>query len=136
VEADEDTMLRSTVMSEQARMLVALRSPIGGLGRWWGSNQLSYCCCGISGEGRREEEEEEEGDFPSGSCDANDPDTLIGEVESEEEEEEEEEKEEAVEEPPDEVTRPVRRPKSPAAKRQQKLVEKTSEDALRRGLEV
>jgi hypothetical protein len=52
------------------------------------------------------------------------------EVESEEEEEE------AIEEPPVEASQSARRPESPAAKRQQELVEKTSEDALRRGLEA
>jgi hypothetical protein len=50
--------------------------------------------------------------------------------------EEEEEEDEAVEESPVEATRPARRPESPAAKRQQELVEKTSEDALCRGLEA
>jgi hypothetical protein len=55
------------------------------------------------------------------------------EVESEEEEEEDDE---AVEEPLVEATRPARRSESPAAKRQRELVEKTSEDALRRGLEA
>jgi hypothetical protein len=59
------------------------------------------------------------------------------EVESEEEEEEESEKEK------DEMIaelsvheRPVRRSESRTAKRQRELVQKTSEDALRRGLEV
>jgi hypothetical protein len=55
------------------------------------------------------------------------------EVESEEEEEE---KDEAIEEllvPEDQA---ARRPESPAAKRQRELVLKTSEDALRRGLEA
>jgi hypothetical protein len=57
------------------------------------------------------------------------------EVESEEEEEERD-KDEAIEElpvPEDQVTR---RLESPAAKRQRELVQKTSEDALRRGLEA
>jgi hypothetical protein len=59
------------------------------------------------------------------------------EVESEDEEEEEEkEKDEAVEELPVPEEQAARRPKSPAAKRQRELVQKTSEDALRRGLEV
>jgi hypothetical protein len=53
------------------------------------------------------------------------------EVESEEEEEDE-----AVEELLVQATRPARRSESPAAKRQRELVEKTSEDALRRGLEA
>jgi hypothetical protein len=57
------------------------------------------------------------------------------EVESEEEEKEKE-KDEAVEEllvPEDQA---ARRPESPAANRQQELVQKMSEDALRRGLEA
>jgi hypothetical protein len=58
------------------------------------------------------------------------------EVESEEEEEEEKEKDEAIEELPVTKDRPARRSESPAAKRQRKLVQKTSEDALRHGLEV
>jgi ATP-dependent exoDNAse (exonuclease V) beta subunit len=58
------------------------------------------------------------------------------EVESEEEEEEEEEKDEAIEEFPVAEDRPARRSESPAAKRQRELVKKTSEDALRSGLEV
>jgi hypothetical protein len=59
------------------------------------------------------------------------------EVESEEEEEEEEkEKYEAIEELPVTEDRPARRSESPAAKRQRELTEKTSEDALRRGLEA
>jgi hypothetical protein len=53
------------------------------------------------------------------------------EVESEKEEEDE-----AIEEPPVMEDRSVRRSESPAAKRQQELVQKTSEDALRRGLEA
>jgi hypothetical protein len=57
------------------------------------------------------------------------------EVESEEEEEEEE-KDEATEELPVTEDRPARRSESPAAKRQRDLVQKTSEDALRRGLEA
>jgi hypothetical protein len=58
------------------------------------------------------------------------------EVESEEEDEESEnEKDEVIEEllVPE---RPTRRSESPAAKRQRELVQKTSEDALRRGLEA
>jgi hypothetical protein len=53
------------------------------------------------------------------------------EVESEEGEEDE-----AIKESPVEATWPARRPESPAAKRQRELVENTSEDALRRGLEA
>jgi hypothetical protein len=53
------------------------------------------------------------------------------EVESEDEEEDE-----AIEELPAAEDRPTRRSESPAAKRQQELVQKTSEDALRRGLEA
>jgi hypothetical protein len=58
------------------------------------------------------------------------------EVELEEEEEEsEKEKDEAIEELP--VTEEsARRSESPTAKRQRELVQKTSEDALRRGLEA
>jgi hypothetical protein len=55
------------------------------------------------------------------------------EIESEEEEEEDDK---AVEELPVEASRPARRLESLAAKRQRELVEKTSEDALRRGLEA
>jgi hypothetical protein len=61
------------------------------------------------------------------------------EIESEEEEEEsekEKEKDEAIEELPVPEERPTRRSKSPAAKRQRELVQKTSEEALRRGLEA
>jgi hypothetical protein len=58
------------------------------------------------------------------------------EVESEEEEESEKEKDEAIEELPVPEERPTRWSESPAAKRQWELVQKTSEDALRRGLEV
>jgi hypothetical protein len=59
------------------------------------------------------------------------------EVESEEEEEEsEKEKDEAVEELSVPEDQAARRPESPAAKRQWELVQKTSEDALRRGLEA
>jgi hypothetical protein len=60
------------------------------------------------------------------------------EVESKEEEEEEEEKDndEAIKELPVTEDRPARRLEIPAAKRQRELVEKTSEDALRRGLEA
>jgi hypothetical protein len=58
--------------------------------------------------------------------------TRSREIESEEEEEDDK----AVEEPPVEASRPARRLESPAAKRQRELVEKTSEDALCRGLEA
>jgi hypothetical protein len=47
-----------------------------------------------------------------------------------------EEEDEAIEELPVAGDRPARRSESPAAKRQRELVEKTSEDALRRGLEA
>jgi hypothetical protein len=56
-------------------------------------------------------------------------------VESEEEESEKE-KDEAVEELPVPGDHAVRRLESPAAKRQWELVQKTSKDALRRGLEA
>jgi hypothetical protein len=59
------------------------------------------------------------------------------EVKSEEEEEEsEKEKDETIEELPVIDDGAARRSESPTAKRQRELVEKTSEDALRRGLEV
>jgi uncharacterized membrane protein YdbT with pleckstrin-like domain len=58
------------------------------------------------------------------------------EEEEEEEEEEEKEKDEAVEELPVPEDQAARRPESPAAKRQRELVQKTSEEALRRGLEA
>jgi hypothetical protein len=58
------------------------------------------------------------------------------EVESEEEEESKKEKDEAIEELPVPEDRPARRSESLAAKRQRELVEKTSEDVLRRGLEA
>jgi hypothetical protein len=57
------------------------------------------------------------------------------EVESEEEVEEKE-KDEAIEELPIPEDQATRRPESHAAKRQWELVQKMSEDALRRGLEV
>jgi hypothetical protein len=55
-------------------------------------------------------------------------------LEDEEEEEEEKEKDESVEELPVPKDQVVRRPESPAAKRQRELVQKTLEDALRRDL--
>jgi hypothetical protein len=59
------------------------------------------------------------------------------EVESEEEEQEEEkEKDEAIKELLVIENRLTRRSESPATKRQRELVEKTSEDALRHGLEA
>jgi hypothetical protein len=58
------------------------------------------------------------------------------EVESEEEVEEEKEKDEAIEELPVTEDRPARRSESPATKRHRELVQKTSEDALRHGLEA
>jgi hypothetical protein len=65
------------------------------------------------------------------------PTPRTWEVESEEEEEEsEKEKDEAIEELSVPEERLARRSESPAAKRQRKLVQKTSEEALRRGLEA
>jgi hypothetical protein len=61
---------------------------------------------------------------------------MIPTPRSREVESEEVEEEEAIEEPLVEASQSARRPESPAAKRQQELVEKTSEDALRRGLEA
>jgi hypothetical protein len=59
------------------------------------------------------------------------------EVESEEDEEEKEkEKDDAIEELSVPEDQAARRSESPAAKRQRELVQKTSKDALRRGLEV
>jgi hypothetical protein len=63
------------------------------------------------------------------------PTPCSREVESEEEEEEKE-KDEAIEELPVPEDQAARRSESPDAKRQRELVQKTSEDALRRGLEV
>jgi hypothetical protein len=57
------------------------------------------------------------------------------EVESEEVEEEEKEKDEVIKDFPVTEDRPARRSESPAAKRQRELILKTSEDALRRGLD-
>jgi hypothetical protein len=62
------------------------------------------------------------------------PTPCSREVESEEEEEKE--KDEAIEELPVPEDQATRRPERPAAKRQRELVQKTSEDALRRGLEA
>jgi hypothetical protein len=59
------------------------------------------------------------------------PTPLSREVESEDEEEDE-----AVEELPVTEDLSERRLQSPTAKRQRELVQKTSEDALRRGLEA
>jgi hypothetical protein len=56
--------------------------------------------------------------------------------EDEEEEEREQEKDEAVEELPVPEDQAAKRPDSSAAKRQWELVQKTSEEALRRGLEA
>jgi hypothetical protein len=53
-----------------------------------------------------------------------------------EDEEEEKEKDEAVEDLPFPEDQAAERPESPAAKRQRELVLKTSEEALRRGLEA
>jgi hypothetical protein len=53
-----------------------------------------------------------------------------------EDEEEEKEKDEAVEELPVPEDQAAERPESPAAKRQRELVQKMSEEALRRGLEA
>jgi hypothetical protein len=64
------------------------------------------------------------------------PTPRLREVESKEEKESEKEKDEAIEELPVTDDRPARRSESPAAKRQRELVEKTPEDALRRGLET
>jgi hypothetical protein len=59
------------------------------------------------------------------------------EVGSEDEEgEKEKEKDEAIKELPVPEDQVVERPESPAAKRQRELVQKTSEEALRRGLEA
>jgi hypothetical protein len=67
------------------------------------------------------------------------PTARSQEVESKEEEEEEEEEkdnDEVIKELPVAEDRLARRLEIPAAKRQRELVEKTSEDALRRGLEA
>jgi hypothetical protein len=65
------------------------------------------------------------------------PTSCSREAESKEEDEEsEKENDEAIEELPVPEERPTRRSESPAAKRQWELVQKTSEDALRRELET
>jgi hypothetical protein len=65
------------------------------------------------------------------------PTPCSQEVGSEDEEEEEEkEMDESVKELPIPEDQAARRPESPAAKRQRELVQKTSEEALRRGLEA
>jgi hypothetical protein len=55
---------------------------------------------------------------------------------SREVESDEEEGDEAIEEPPVAEERSVRRTLSPVAKRQQELVQKMTDDALRQGLEA
>jgi hypothetical protein len=62
------------------------------------------------------------------------PTPRLWEVKSEEEEEKE--KDEAIEELPVPEDQAARRPESPTAKRQRELVQKTSKDALCRGLEA
>jgi hypothetical protein len=64
------------------------------------------------------------------------PTPCSWEVGSEDEKEKEKEKDEAVEELPVPEDQAAGRPESPAAKRQRELVQKTSEEALRRGLEA
>jgi hypothetical protein len=56
--------------------------------------------------------------------------------EEEKEKEKEKEKDEAVEELPIPEGQAAERPESPTAKRQRELVQKTSEEALRRGFEA
>jgi hypothetical protein len=60
----------------------------------------------------------------------------VGSEDEEEEKEQEKEKDEAIEELPVPEDQAAERPESPATKRQRELVQKTSEEALRRGLEV
>jgi hypothetical protein len=60
----------------------------------------------------------------------------VGSEDEEEEKEQEKEKDEAIEELPIPEDQAAERPESPAAKRQRELVQKTSEEALRRGLEA
>jgi hypothetical protein len=60
----------------------------------------------------------------------------VGSEDEEGEKEQEKEKDEAVEELPIPEDQTAERPESPAAKRQRELVQKTSEEALRRGLEA
>jgi hypothetical protein len=60
----------------------------------------------------------------------------VGLEDEEEEKEQEKEKDEAIEELPVPEDQPSERPESPAAKRQRELVQKSSEEALRRGLEA
>jgi hypothetical protein len=60
----------------------------------------------------------------------------VGSEDEEEEKEKVKEKDEAVEELPVPEDHEVESPESPAAKMQRELVQKTSEEALRRGLEV
>jgi hypothetical protein len=81
-------------------------------------------------------EKEEDGGLPSDGCHSSIPTPRSREVESEEEEESEKEKDEAVEELSVPKDQAVRGPESPAAKRQRVLMQKTSEDALQRGLEA
>jgi hypothetical protein len=64
------------------------------------------------------------------------PTPCSREVGSEDEEEKGKEKDEAVEELPVPEDQAAGRPESPTAKRQRELVQKTSEEALRRGLEA
>jgi hypothetical protein len=73
---------------------------------------------------------------PSGVATPTIPTPRSREVGSEYEEEEEKEKDEVVEELPVHEDQAAKRPESPAAKRQRELVQKMSEDALRRGLEA
>jgi hypothetical protein len=98
------------------------------------------CHCNLCSEGRRaEEKEEDEGCISSGRRYSNDSDASLagGQLEDEEEEEKtEKENDEAVEELPVPEDQAAGRPESPAAKRQLELVQKTSEEALQRGLEV
>jgi hypothetical protein len=60
----------------------------------------------------------------------------VGSEDEEEEEEKEKEKDEVVEELPVPEDQAARRPESPAAKRKGELVQKSSKEALRRGLEA
>jgi hypothetical protein len=137
VEADEDTDAE-----------VGVDQYVGGAVKSWrrtrsmvGKKSASAVAAAISAVKAAEQKKkkrERKAAFPLAIVTPSIPTPHLCEVESEEEEEEESEKEkdEAIEELPVPEERPARRSESHAAKRQRELVQKTSEDALRFGLEV
>jgi hypothetical protein len=136
VEADEDTDAEARADPDTGGAVKSRRRTRLTVGKK-SASALAAAISAVKAAMQKKKERKRKAASPPAVVTPSIPTPRSPEVESgEEEEESKKEKDEVIEELPVPEERLARRSESPAAKRQRELVQKTSEDALRHGLEV